>query len=67
MNTFILLPIVWLAVMGFTFLIVGAHMANWNNNWNQSVAGVFVFITGCGFITVWALSVVKYAVQTAGL
>ena len=67
MDTGLFLSATFFAVMGFGFLIAGAALANWNNQINEFVAGVFIFICGCGFITMWGLATIKLAAQTYGL
>jgi len=67
MDNGFLIALIFAAAMGFSFLAVGAKMADWNNAVSESIAGAFVFLVGCAFITMWAMGTIKLAFQTYGL
>lgn len=55
--------LVTLQAMGFAFLIVGAKMADWTKPITEFCGGVFVFLAGCVFSTIWLLGVFRLAQQ----
>lgn len=67
MDNGFLIAIIFTAAMGFGFLAVGAKMADWNNPVGEALAGAFVFLVGCAFITMWVMGTIKLAFQTYGL
>lgn len=61
------LSVVYFAIMGFALISVGSKLVSWNSSVSEVIAGAFIFIVGCGFTTMWALGVLKLAMQQYGL
>lgn len=66
MDIYSFLSTVFAAFMGFGFLAVGASFMNWNNPAGQAAVGFFIFLVGCMFTTIWALSVLRMALKLYG-